>query len=228
MPKLPKSMRKPFQLFLDFQAGIRGSLEERALDRPLYSEPGPEETKPTKTKGKKKESSENVEDEELTENCRALLHQIDLVGAAKLVSVQWNPRLRSTAGYASFPSWKIELNPKLQDFEGQVERTMRHELAHLVAYHRAGRRRIEPHGAEWQQACADLGIPGESARHRLPLPRREVKRNFTYACAHCGFIVPRVQKFRRYTACRECCSKYNGGLYDAKYRFVLIQDHRKD
>lgn len=209
------------QLVLDFQSGIRGSLAERALARPLYAEPAPEAPA-----APVKEENGNVRDAGLTELCQQLLHSIDLAGAAKLVSVQWNSRLRSTAGYASFPAWKIELNPKLQEFEGQVDRTMRHELAHLVAYHRAGRRRIEPHGAEWQQACADLGIPGESARHRLPLPRREVKRNYAYACAHCGFTVQRVRKFSRYTACRECCGKYNGGQYDAKFRFVLIQDLR--
>lgn len=218
---MPPSMLNLSQLVLDFQAGIRGSLEERALARPLYAESAPEAPA-----APVKEEKGNVKDGDLTELCQQLLHSIDLAGAAKLVSVQWNSRLRSTAGYASFPAWKIELNPKLQEFEGQVDRTMRHELAHLVAYHRAGRRRIEPHGAEWQQACADLGIPGESARHRLPLPRREVKRNYAYACAHCGFTVQRVRKFSRYTACRECCGKYNGGQYDAKYRFVLIQDLR--
>lgn len=210
------------QLFLDFQAGIRGSLEERALERPLYVEPQPGEKKAAS-----RDESGNRVDEELTVLCQQLLEGIDLAGAARLVSVQWNSRLRSTAGYASFPAWKIELNPKLQEFDGQVDRTMRHELAHLVAYHRAGRRKIEPHGPEWQQACADLGIPGESARHRLPLPRREVKRNYAYACAHCGVTVQRVRKFSRYTACRECCTKYNGGNYDARYRFVLIEDLRK-
>jgi SprT protein len=228
MPK--PSMLKLSQLFLDFQAGIRGSLAERALDRPVYTQPDAPPAAPPKasaTKDKDNGSAANVHDEDLTENCRILLRQIDLAGAARLVSVQWNSRLRSTAGYASYPSWKIELNPKLQEFEGQVERTMRHELAHLVAYHRAGRRRIEPHGAEWQQACTDLGIPGESARHRLPLPRREVKRNFTYACAHCDIRVKRVRKFRRFTACSACCNLHNGGQYDSRYRFVLVEDHRK-
>lgn len=218
-------MLKFSQLFLDFQTGIRGSLAELALQRPLYAESSTET--PTTIKRKEAENEPTIRDEELTQLCQELLRQIDLDGASKLVTVQWNQRLRSTAGYASFPSWKIELNPKLKEFEGQVERTMRHELAHLVAYHRAGRRRIEPHGPEWQQACADLGIPGENARHRLPLPRREVKRNYSYACAHCGFTVQRVRKFRRYTACRECCSKYNGGLYDVRFRFVLTQDLRK-
>ena len=101
----------------------------------------------------------------------------------------------------------IELNPRLHEFEGQIERTLRHELAHLVAYHRAGRRRIEPHGGEWKTACADLGIPGESARHTLPLPRSTVKRNYSYACAHCGFITHRVRKFRHVHVNWPCSSR---------------------
>lgn len=218
-------MRKPSQLSFDFKAGMLGSLVDRALARPLYVEPDPvPEAKAGPGNG---ENGPLETDAVLTEQCRQILRELDLAGAAKLVCVQWNHRLRSTAGYASFPAWRIELNPKLQDFEGQVQRTLLHELAHLVAYHRAGRRKIEPHGAEWQQACADVGIPGETARHRLPLPRREVKRNFVYSCAHCGLIVQRVRKFQRHTACRVCCSQHNGGQYDARFRFVLVQDLRK-
>src|ERR1700687_2873461 len=40
----------------------------------------------------------------------------------------------------------------------EIERTLRHELAHLLAQFRVGRRRIAPHGAEWRRACRDLGI----------------------------------------------------------------------
>lgn len=141
-------------------------------------------------------------------------------GALKL-RVVWNTKLRSTAGYAKWPQWLIELNPRLAEFDGQVERTLKHELAHLVAYARARRRRIEPHGPEWRQACADLGIPGESARHSLPLPQTKQARNFFYECNVCGFTVARVKKFRRHTACLSCCRKHSGGRYDPRFQFVL-------
>ena len=57
----------------------------------------------------------------------------------------------------------MELNPRLKQLPvpqraSEIRRTLRHELAHLVAYVRAGRRRIKPHGEEWKQACKDLGI----------------------------------------------------------------------
>ncbi|WP_395741964.1 SprT-like domain-containing protein [Prosthecobacter sp.] len=158
----------------------------------------------------------------LEEQTRAMLLALDMPGGARLVTVTWNARLRSTAGYARYPGWAIELNPLLRDFEGQVERTLKHELAHLIAYHRSGRRRIEPHGREWRQACADLGIPGEKAQHRLPLPRNEVERKLTYACPVCQTAVQRVRKFRRPTACLQCCNRHAGGKYDGRFRLVLM------
>jgi len=161
-------------------------------------------------------------DAELEEKARGWLRALELPGGAKLVTVTWNTRLRSTAGYARYPKWEVELNPLLRDFEGQVERTLKHELAHLIAYHRTGRRRIEPHGYEWRQACADLGIPGEKAHHRLPLPRKEVTRKLIYACPACQVPVHRVRKFRRPTACLHCCNKHASGRYDGRFKLALV------
>ena len=71
----------------------------------------------------------------------------------------WNARMRTTAGVAVASRWEIWLNPALRGISPhEVERTLLHELAHLLAQHRVGRRRIAPHGQEWRQACQDLGI----------------------------------------------------------------------
>jgi predicted SprT family Zn-dependent metalloprotease len=160
-------------------------------------------------------------DAALESEARALLDELGLHEGVTKLRVVWNPKLRSTAGYAKWPQWLIELNPRLREFVGQIDRTLKHELAHLIAYARAGRKRIEPHGAEWRKACAQIGIPDESARHTLPLPRSKQTRKFTYVCQHCGFTVARVRKFRRHTACLACCKKHNRGRYDARYEFVL-------
>ncbi len=161
-------------------------------------------------------------DDDLEALAREWLLSLELPGGARLVTVTWNARLRSTAGYARYPKWEIELNPLLRDFEGQVERTLKHELAHLIAYHRSGRRRIEPHGREWRQACVDLGIAGEKAHHRLPLPRKAVERKLAYACPACRTVVHRVRKFRRPTACLHCCNRHAGGRYDGRFRLALV------
>lgn len=164
----------------------------------------------------------------LEQECRQLLLNLGIESATSIVKVCWNPRLRSTAGYAKYPSWRIELNPRLLAFDGQAERTMRHELAHLVAYHRAGRRRIEPHGREWQQACVDLGIAGEPAHHRLPLPRSEMQRPHVYQCPACSTVVRRVRPFKRATACLACCRKSAGGHFDARFTFVKLRKSQVD
>jgi SprT protein len=159
---------------------------------------------------------------ELTSYCQALLKGLGLEDCADKVKVNWNPRMRSTAGYASFPSWRIDMNPRLVAFEGQIDRTVRHELAHLIAYHRAGRSRIEPHGPEWRQACADLGIPDESPTHQLPLPRRQQHRGIAYQCPVCRNVVTRVRPFKRATACLHCCRLYAGGQYDERFRLQRV------
>ena len=110
------------------------------------------------------------------------------------MTVSWNRRLTSTAGNANHHNGQITLNPRLREIsEREVDRTMRHELAHLVAYARAGRRRIEPHGREWRQACVELGIPEEPRCHDLPLPRRRQKPKHAYQCPNCLEVLLRIR-----------------------------------
>ncbi|MDB6080069.1 MAG: family peptidase, partial [Akkermansiaceae bacterium] len=96
-------------------------------------------------------------DSGLTEWCREESERLDIPELARRVRVSWNARMQTTAGRAWWPDRLIELNPKLKEqAPEEMWRTLRHELAHLVAYERAGRRRIEPHGLEWKAACAEL------------------------------------------------------------------------
>jgi len=162
-------------------------------------------------------------DTALEQLARCWLDELGQHEGAIRLQVRWNPRLRSTAGYAQWPHWLVELNPKLAEFEGQVIRTLKHEVAHLVAYSRSGRRRIEPHGEEWRQACADLGIPDESARHTLPLPRSQQERRYIYQCPSCLLEVKRVKPFKRHSACLSCCRTHNGGKYDQRFQFKLLR-----
>lgn len=127
--------------------------------------------------------------------------------------------MRTTAGRAWWPDRWIELNPKLREVsEEEVWRTLKHELAHLIAYERAGRRRISPHGREWQDACRDLGIPGERPFHTLPFKHQRMARNHVYACGHCGTEVRRARPLKRVVACYDCCRTFNGGRFDARFQ----------
>ncbi|MGZ5522754.1 MAG: SprT family zinc-dependent metalloprotease [Chthoniobacterales bacterium] len=149
------------------------------------------------------------------------------VGARKLareICVEWNPRLRSAAGRAMFRHALVSLNPRLREHGAdEIDRTLRHELAHLVAQMRAGRRRIAPHGAEWRQACRDLGIADEQRCHTLPLPTSRHARRFLYRCRHCQKDFPRVRRIRRTVACLECCRRHNRGEFDVRFQLELIR-----
>jgi predicted SprT family Zn-dependent metalloprotease len=161
--------------------------------------------------------------EELLARARQLLRGIGCGALAERLTVRWNPRMRSTAGTANWSRCLINLNPQLRQFgAAEVDGTLRHELAHLVAQFRAGRRRIPPHGREWQRACADLGIKGEKRCHELPLQRRELARKYRYQCPACGLEVGRVRAMRRRTACLACCRMHARGRYDDRFRFVRV------
>jgi len=163
-------------------------------------------------------------DVELTARCAELLAPLGCGDLAARVRVCWNPRMRSTAGLAYPKQALIKLNPRLREIsEAEIDRTLRHELAHLLAQHRAGRRRIAPHGPEWRRACADLGLAGEARCHTLPLPRRTLARRHAYRCPSCAVEVRRVRAFRRATACLACCRKHAGGRYDERFRFVKLR-----
>jgi SprT protein len=160
----------------------------------------------------------------LLETARALLNAAGTPALATRVCVEWNARMRSTAGVA-FPSRSlVRLNPRLREFgDEEIDRTLRHELAHLLAHERAGRRRIAPHGKEWRRACIDLGLRDEKRTHDLPLPRRTVARRYHYLCPACGTTIGRVKPLARGSACIRCCRTHNRGRYDTRFLFERIE-----
>jgi len=155
---------------------------------------------------------------DLETTARELLRSL---GAARITSelrVEWNSRLKTAAGRADYREKLISLNPQLVDHPTEIDRTLRHELAHILAQFRAGRRRISPHGAEWRQACFDLGIADEKRCHNLPFPVRTYTARFIYRCPNCLQEFPRVRRMRRAVACLACCRKHNGGGFDPRFR----------
>ena len=163
-------------------------------------------------------------DSTLEKKAREILHPFGASALACKVQVQWNTRLRTCAGRAHSSRCLISLNPRLRDHgAAEVDRTFRHELAHLLAHFRAGRRRILPHGPEWKTACRDLGIGDESRCHHLPFPVRRRAPRYHYRCPACRSEFPRVRAIRRALACLACCRKHNRGKYDDRFRLKPIR-----
>ncbi|MFM2171606.1 MAG: hypothetical protein RI957_1835 [Verrucomicrobiota bacterium] len=169
-------------------------------------------------------SSNRITDPQLTGQCSQWLIALGMDHLARRVVVVWNSRMRSTAGRAWLKDSRIELNPRLKDLDAKhIDTTLRHELAHLIAFARAEGRRISAHGVEWRKACADLGIPDEKSCHRLPLPSRRQQIRYLYQCPQCRVEIPRVRRMKKPMACLRCCRDYASGRYDKRFRFLEKQ-----
>jgi len=155
---------------------------------------------------------------------RKFLRENAAENLAARVVVEWSSRLRSAAGRAEYATARVLLNCRLSDYgEAEIDRTFRHELAHLLAQFRAGRRRIAPHGAEWRKACSDLGIADETRCHNLPLPVHRQQRRYLYVCAVCHRGFPRSRPLRRPSACLACCRAFNHGRYHKRFKLRLVR-----
>jgi predicted SprT family Zn-dependent metalloprotease len=163
----------------------------------------------------------HLRDLALEERAHELLRIHGAARIANEVRVEWNARLKSCAGRADYRRRLISLNTRLQDHPHEIERTFLHELAHLLAQFRGGRKRVPPHGSEWRKACRDLGIADEKRCHNLPFPIRERIRRFLYKCPNCMRDFPRVKKIRRAIACLACCRAHNDGEFDPRFKLQL-------
>jgi SprT protein len=159
---------------------------------------------------------------------RELLRALGAERLAREIRVEWNPLLKTCAGRADYREKLISLNPLLHDVRpgqavngDEIDRTLRHELAHLLAHWRVGRRRITPHGSEWREACRDLGIADEARCHNLPFAKKTCAPRYVYRCPNCKSEFPRVRHIRRAIACLACCRVHNRGEFDPRFRLKL-------
>jgi SprT protein len=161
-------------------------------------------------------------DIELERRGRELLCSLGADKLAREIRVEWNPRLKTAAGRADYRHKLISLNPLLVHHPVEIDRTLRHELAHLLGQFRAGRKRVLPHGIEWRRACRDLGIADEARCHNLPFATKTCTPRYIYRCPNCKEEFPRVRRVRRAVACLACCRKHNGGDFDPRFRLKLV------
>src|SRR6266480_4483330 len=161
-------------------------------------------------------------DAELEKIARDLLRAHGATRIARELRVEWNSRLKTAAGRADYRQKLISLNPLLFEHPAEIDRTLRHELAHILAQFRAGRRRILSHGGEWRTACRDLGIADEKRCHNLPFVASARVRRYLYKCPNCKCDFHRVRRIRRAVACLACCRAHNGGQFDVRFRLRLV------
>jgi predicted SprT family Zn-dependent metalloprotease len=168
--------------------------------------------------------SQRARDSVLEQKGRDLLRVNDAGRIAPQLRVEWNQRMRSCAGRADYRALLISLNPLLLTHgQNEVDRTFLHELAHLLAQFRAGRKRILPHGPEWRRACVNLGIGDEKRCHDLPFAISRRSRRFLYRCPNCRKDFPRVRRIRRSVACLACCRAHHHGKFHPGFILKLVK-----
>jgi predicted SprT family Zn-dependent metalloprotease len=217
LPNIAQRVYKGAQLFFQFhvEGGTRSPLRVAKACAPSAPELTSSAERPIHLRGR---------DHDLESQARELLRVLGAAKLAREVRVEWNPRLKTCAGRADYRKKLISLNPLLQNHGDEIDRTLRHELAHLLAQWRVGRRRIAPHGIEWRQACRDLGIADEARCHSLPFATKSFPPRYVYRCPNCKEKFPRVRRIRRAIACLACCRKHNGGDFDPRFRLKLRSD----
>jgi SprT protein len=165
----------------------------------------------------------NKRNVDLEELARDVLRANGADRIATQLRVEWSSRLKTAAGHADYRGKLISLNLRLFDYPDEIDGTLRHELAHILAQFRAGRRRVLPHGVEWQQACCDLGIGDEKRCHDLPFLVSRRARRYLYKCPNCQRDFPRVRLIKRAVACLACCRAHNRGEFNARFRLRLVK-----
>ncbi len=112
--------------------------------------------------------------------------------------LEWR-RMPVTAGLAIYSKRTIALSTILMIDEERLRTTLLHEYAHLLAFHRAGRKGAG-HGPPWRQAMIDLGLDPK-VHHNYEVKRNKPKQEVVYKCKKCGLEIIRKRRLtarRRY------------------------------
>ena len=98
-----------------------------------------------------------------------------------------------------------------------MEDVMRHEIAHALDVDQRG---YTDHGPRWKAWAVECGADPtrlyEDGDVQLP-PR------YVAICPACRARTPYHRRPKRAGACAECCSKHNGGRFDARFRLVFFE-----
>lgn len=114
-------------------------------------------------------------------------------------------------GAAHFRTKRITLSRPLTELndEASVRNTILHEIAHVLAGAQAG------HGPQWRIQARAIGCDARAVSTDAVLPDMP----WSMVCPNCGKRSPRARRTKTMKACGDCCRKYSGGRFDA--RFVM-------
>lgn len=100
------------------------------------------------------------------------------------------------------------LNPLLE-----IRETILHEIAHALVGPNVG------HGPQWIAQAKAIGCRARRCYHDgVSVPQGR----YVAECNNCHAKSYAHRRIRREVACRQCCSAYNGGKYDPRFRLIFL------
>lgn len=146
--------------------------------------------------------------------------------------LHWNSRLKVVAGrfcpQKRFPNdFRFGLKPAVIEIasylkgetggERLIQDTLGHEMIHYWLWTRG---RPYGHTAEFLAKMRSMGV----SRYN-PCPQRRDYR-YLYECPECKKAFP-TRKHVRALACKVCCTRFNRGRFDARFRLVFVSETKK-
>jgi len=132
------------------------------------------------------------------------------------ITVEWNPRMRTRAGVASYKGNRIELNSRLlTENPSELLPTFIHEVAHIFT-HIKFPKAVGSHGYQWKYVMRTLGTPIEEC-HTMEVKHLKHNRRKWVATCNCSTShtvgVRRRNKALKGTVykCTRCRSKLTFG-----------------
>ncbi len=118
-------------------------------------------------------------------------------------------------GLCNYSTCTIYLSAVLTELNGEaeVQDTLLHEIAHVLAGPKAG------HGPVWQKVARAVGAKPKRCYSAGEV--RQPSSRYLLVCSSCQASTPRHRKPTKVYACRGCCDRYNKGRFSKRYRLEL-------
>lgn len=141
---------------------------------------------------------------------------------------RFNNRLTRVLGRCNYTTKIIELSTKytLANYDNiaVIEDTIRHEIAHAIAYILFGEK-ARGHGRYWKHVAVEVGAKPSRCKTEDQIISVTKKRDVVYKCPSpdCDNEISFTRKVSKKRACKSCCDKHNNGRFDPKYIFQLVE-----
>lgn len=125
-------------------------------------------------------------------------------------------RARARFGCCRYDLKSITISRTLAEANDAAEcrDTVLHEIAHALAGKSAG------HGPKWKRACRLVGA--EPVRCYTTATVKQPDPKYWAVCPRCENRTGYFKRPRAVRACRQCCTRHNGGRYDERFRLRIL------